>query len=398
MKKKQLYTLIVVVVILAILYAYQKKSREKNWDDGNKSASEKLLPANFDTEKIAAVRITKDGKSLTMEKKDAGWGLKERFGYPIDFASLKSMFFDLYETGVAQTLDLVPTQVEAMALNEKSGAVKLELLDAKGEVLQKLFFGKKHSNKKSDAENVPNPYGFNMGGSVEVGRYLLLNDGRYVIAAETFDKVDQDATKWLNQDFFSISNVKKASLTKKGKALWNVARGKSSDDLKLVGAAVPANKEVDTSKLNSVKNAFNYFQFADIAGTSKEAPLKNASVLTVEDFDGFKYVIDYDPAEKGENKLQVSVSWKGKKNRDAAKDEKPEDKAAKDQAFAKKIKENKDKVIELNARLRGWTYLVDSAKLSSIPSDLAEFLKDKPKPKESAKKDATEKKNASVIK
>jgi len=398
MKKKQLYTLIVVVVILAIVYAYQKKTREKGWDDGKKSVSEKLLPADFDTEKIAAVRIIKDGKSLTMEKKDVGWTLKERFGYPVDFTSLKSMFFDLYETGVAQTLDLVPTQVDAMALNEKSGAVKLELLDAKGGVLQKLLFGDKHSNKKSDAENVPNPYGFNMSGSVEVGRYLLLNDGRYVIAAKTFDAVDKDAPNWLNQDFFSISTIKNASLTNKGKVLWKAAREKSSDDLKLVDAAIPADKEVDTSKLNSVKNAFNYFQFADIAGTSKEASLKNASVLTVEDFEGFKYVINYDPAENGKNKLQVSVSWRGKKNRDAVKDEKPEDKAAKDQAFAKKIKENKDKVIELNARLRGWTYLVDSAKLSSIPSDLAGFLKDKPKPKEPAKKETATKPKASVKK
>jgi hypothetical protein len=61
-------------------------------------------------------------------------------------------------------------------------------------------------------------------------------------------------------------------------------------------------------------------------------------------------------------------------------EEKPEEKPKKDEEFAKRLQENKDKAEQTNRRLKGWNYVVSKYTVESVTKTRDELLKDKPKP------------------
>lgn len=386
MKKKQLIILLVFGLILVAVYIWQQSARTSDWEGGTESVSEHLLPADFDMEAVATVRIEKDSQVLTMVKNEQGWGMQERFGYPLDFANLKTLFVDLYETKVAQQLTLDQAQAGELSLVPGKGAVLMTLLDKEGRELSKLVFGQKHER---ESDMPPTPYGG--GGNIPLGRFMELGDGQYILAANTFSRVDDGITDWLDREFFKISDMKQAILKDGETVLWEAGRDDKSAELKLAGG-VPEGKEIDSSKLSSVKNAFSWIRFSDIAdpaSTPESTGFDKAKVLQVTDFDGFVYSIILAAPVEGKQHLKVSVSWQGALERKPVADEKPEDKEKADAEFAAKVRENQDKARELNARLSPWIYLVEARNVESVTIARTDFFKDKPKP-EPAKEEKKE--------
>lgn len=386
MKKKQLIILLVFGLILAAVYIWQQSARTSDWEGGTESVSQHLLPADFDMEAVATVRIEKDSQVLTMVKNEQGWGMQERFGYPLDFANLKTLFVDLYETKVAQQLTLDQAQAGELSLVPGKGAVLMTLLDKEGRELSKLVFGQKHER---ESDMPPTPYGG--GGNIPLGRFMELGDGQYILAANTFSRVDDGITDWLDREFFKISDMKQAILKDGETVLWEAGRDDKSAELKLAGG-VPEGKEIDSSKLSSVKNAFSWIRFSDIAdpaSTPESTGFDKAKVLQVTDFDGFVYSIILAAPVEGKQHLKVSVSWQGALERKPVADEKPEDKEKADAEFAAKVRENQDKARELNARLSPWIYLVEARNVESVTIARTDFFKDKPKP-EPAKEEKKE--------
>lgn len=389
MKKKQLIILLVFGLVLAAIYLWQQSARTSDWEGGTESVAEHLLPADFDMEAVTTVRIEKDSQVLTMVKNDQGWGMQERFGYPLDFANLKTLFVDLYETKVAQQLTLDQAQAGELSLVPGKGAVLMTLLDKDGRELSKLVFGQKHER---ESDMPPTPYGG--GGNIPLGRFMELGDGQYILAANTFSRVDDGITDWLDREFFKISDMKQAILKDGETGLWEAARDDKSAELKLAGE-VPDDKEIDSSKLSSVKNAFSWIRFSDIAdpaSTPESTGFDKAKVLQVTDFDGFVYSIILAAPVDGKQHLKVSVSWQGALERTTVADEKPEDKEKADAEFAAKVRESQDKARELNARLSPWIYLVEARNVESVTIARTDFFKDKPKPepvKEEKKEEAS---------
>ena len=382
MKKKQFIILLVVALVLAAIYIWQQSARTSDWHGGEGTVPEHLLEADFDMEAVATVRIEKDNQVLTMVKTDQGWGMQERFGYPLDFANLKTLFVDLYETKVAQKLVLDQAQAEELSLLPGKGAVVMTLLDKDGRELSKLVFGQKHER---ESDMPPTPYGG--GGNIPLGRFMELGDGRYILAANTFSRVDDNITDWLDREFFKISDMKQAILKDGETVLWEASREDKNADLKLAGE-VPEDKEIDSSKLSSVKNAFSWIRFSDIADPAsapESTGFDKAKVLQVTDFDGFVYDIVIAAPVDGKQHLKVSVNWQGTLERKPVADEKPEDKDKADAEFAAKVRENQDKARELNARLSPWIYLVEPRNVDSVTIAREDFFKDKPKPAEPAK-------------
>jgi hypothetical protein len=378
MKKKQLIILLVVGIVLAAIYMWQNSSRRSDWQSGEAAASGgHLLPDDFDMEKIAMLRFEKDHEVLTMVKGEQGWGLRERFGYPVAFTDLKTLFVDLYETKVAQELVLDQSQADDLSLSLGKGAVVLTLLDKEERELSRLVFGRKHER---ESDMPPTPYGG--GGNIPLGRFMELGEGKYILAANTFSRVDDNITAWLDKEFFKISDMKQAVLREGETVLWEVARDDKSADLKLAGE-VPEDKEIDSGKLSSIKNAFSWIRFTDIAdpaASPESTGFDQAKVLQVTDFDGFVYNIVIAAPVNGKQHLKLSVVWQGALERAAVPDEKPEDKEKADAEFAVKVRENQDKARELNARLSPWIYQVEPRNVENVSIARDALLKDKPKP------------------
>lgn len=377
MKKKQFLGLLVAVLVLAAIYFWQHSAKTSDWEGGADASFEQILPADFDMESVAAVQVEKAGQVLTLVKNDQGWGLKERYGYPVDFANLKTLFVDLYETKIAQKLVLNQSQLEELSLIPGKGAVVMTLQDKEGKELGRLVFGRKHER---ESEMPPTPYGG--GGNIPLGRFMQLGEGVCVLAANTFSRVDDGAIEWLDREFFKVSDLKQAVLKDGEQVLWEVSRTDKTADLQLAGE-VPAEKEIDSSKLSAIKNAFSWIRFSDVAdpGANPESTgMDKAKVLQLTDFDGFVYTLAIAAAVEGRQHLKVSVSWQGALERTPAADEKPEDKEKADTDFANKVRDQQEKARELNGRLSPWLYQVEPRNVESVTIARADFFKDKPKP------------------
>jgi len=379
MKKKQLFILLAIGIALVLLYLWQQCTTRENWSDGNLQVNDAgmILPASFNSDDVYTVVFSKDGQTATLEKGEHTWTLKERFGYPIDFASLKTLFVDLYETKIAQTLTLNDSQATELQLNPTGGAVVMTMLDKDGKQLLKLLFGKKHER---EAEMPATPYGG--GGNTPIGRFLQINDEQFILAANTFSRVDDSAVEWLDEEFFKITDLKQAVLKDNATVLWEVSRTDKNADLTLQGD-IPADKEVDSGKLGGVKNAFNWVRYKDVidpAASPESIGMDKAKTLQVTDFEDFIYTLTIAEPVAEKQYLKIAVAWQGPLERTASADEKPEEKEKADAEFAKTVKKKQDQAKELNARLSPWVYEVEARVLENVNQARAAFLKDKPKP------------------
>ena len=254
--------------------------------------------------------------------------------------------------------------------------------DASGKDLGYIILGKEH---KKESDNAPGPMGMMGGGSWPDGRYLRVPSmEQVVLVSETFSSIEDDPSRWVEKEFFKIGDVQTASLSEGGKVLWRVSRKTKSDPLKLEGD-IPAGKEVDTSKLSSIKSAFSWASFTDVADPSlspEKTGMDKPKVYVARDFDGVVTTVRIGKEVDGKYYLQAEVAYKGPTERTPAKDEKEKDKKKKDEEFAKKLEEKVKKAQTTNKRLKGWTYLVSKYTVDSVLKKRDELLKDKPKPEE----------------
>ncbi|MFA6928747.1 MAG: DUF4340 domain-containing protein [Lentisphaeria bacterium] len=392
MKKKQFLTLLIVALVMGGIYFWQHSAKTSDWEGSADASSQGILPSDFDMEAVETVQIEKAGQLVTLVKTDQGWGMQERFGYPVDFANLKTLFVDLYETKVAQQLTLSQAQADELALTLAKGAVVMTLLNKENKELNKLVFGRKHER---ESEMPATPYGG--GGNIPLGRFMEIGEGNYILAANTFSRVDDGIIEWLDREFFKISEIKQALLKDGELLLWEVSRGDKNADLQLAGE-VPADKEIDSSKLSAIKNAFSWIRFSDLADPASSLEsigMDKAKILQVSDFDGFVYTLSLAAPVDGKQFMKVAVSWQGALERAVVADEKPEDKAKADTDFANKVREHQEKARDLNARLSAWIYQVEPRSVESVSISRADFFKDKPKPEKEEKQD--EKSTAEVI-
>lgn len=369
MKSKHLIILACVVIILGIIYAVQRK------DSGNTapSGSRELVPASFSSDGLADIKFKGKDGAVTLKQTPSGWVVAERHDYPADTAKLREFFIKLCDARIAQELPLTAQQAEELSLTpEKAVTVTMSAGDAKD--AHTFLFGSEHTRGGSAVAN--SPYGGMMSGG---GRYIRLADGRNALVQETFPEVGTVAADWLNKEFFRISDLRHATLKRGGKVEWELETRDGSLALK---GAIPANREADDAKISSLKNAYSWIRFTDVADP-KAAPAKTgmdmAPELTLTDSDDLVYTIRPGAGADGKYFLRVSVAWKGAAKRTPPAGEKAEDKAKLDAEFAKTVKERQEKAARLEKMLAPWTFEVGKDVYESSTPSRDAFLKDKPK-------------------
>ena len=141
MKTKHLLILACIVIVLGIIYALQQGSRKNGSDFVERR---ELVPSNFSSDSVVAVKQEQNGKTVTLKQTDSGWTVAERFGYPADVSRLRDLFIKLCDARIAQVISLTPVQEKELSLTpEKS--VTLTLTDKNGQTLQRFVFGSAHS-------------------------------------------------------------------------------------------------------------------------------------------------------------------------------------------------------------------------------------------------------------
>ena len=367
MKPKHLIILICIAVVLGIIYMAQQGKRK---DAAGTAGSRELVPADFSSDNLAAVKLERGGKTVTLKQTGNGWAVEERYGYPADTAKLRELFVKLCDARIAQTLSLIPTQLEELSLTPEKATV-MTLTDKNVKLLQRFVFGSEHGNRPDSAA----PYG--MGGGS--GRYLQLADGRNVVVPERFGEVDASLTDWLNRDFFQVSDLKRAELRRNGKSEWVLT---FKDGKPVLSGGIPANKELDETKASALKSAYSWIRFSDVADP-KAAPgttgMDKAPELLLTDGDDLVYTVRPGAGADDNYFLRVSVAWKGEAKRTAPAGEKPEDKKRLDAEFAQTVKERQEKAAKLDKALSPWTYQVEKSVFDVSAGTRDGFLKAKAK-------------------
>jgi Domain of unknown function (DUF4340) len=374
MKGKQLAIILALLVVLGGIALFLNSRNSASWSKTATSSSGKVL--DFPLNDVSQLTIKESGAELNLAKKDDVWTVRERADYPADFEKVSALVRKLWELKPVQDVKIGPSQLARLQLTEPAaGSTNGTLLDLKGagdKRFAALLLGKK---------NLKNPdQPASEGGGIALGRYVMAQDGsnRVFLVSDTFEEIEMKPEHWLSRDFLRIENPKSVAVTGATPAMnWKLVRDAAASPWKLADAK--PGEELDNAKATGAASMFAHGSFADVLAPDApvtETGLDKPSTVRIETFDNFIYELKVGKL-MGEN-YPVLVSVKGElpKERTAAADEKPEDKAKLDQEFQTKQKQLTDK-LATEQKLPARPYLIAKATIDQLLKDRASLLAEK---------------------
>ena len=368
MKGKQLAVVLILLVVVGGVAVFLQQRNSASWSETATASSGKVL--DFPLNDVSQVTIKESGAEVNLARKDDVWTVKERADYPADFDKVSALLRKLWELKPVQDVKIGPSQLARLQLTEPAaGSNNGTLLDLKGagdKRLAALLLGKK---------NLRNPdQPASEGGGFAVGRYVMAQDGsnRVFLVSETFDEIQMKPEQWLSRDFIKIENPRSIAVTGTTPAMnWKLVRDAAASPWKLADAK--PGEELDNAKASGVASIFAYGSFVDVLAPDApvaETGLDKPSTVRIETFDNFSYELRVGKL-MGENyPVLVSVKGEPPKERTAASDEKPEDKARLDQEFQTKQKQLTDKLAN-EQKLQARPYLIAKSTIDQMLKDRA---------------------------
>ncbi len=377
MKKSQLIIL-GIVALAAVGAAYLTRQASQPSSVATTGAGQKVFPS-FPLNDVAEIIVTSTSGTASVRRTDNGWVVPQRANYPANFDSISSGLRSVWEMTTAQSVTAGPSQMPRLGLvkpadaepNKPHGTL-LKFLGADGKELAWLLLGKEVQRESAQ------PMMMNFGG---VGRYLMSSamPGRAWVINDTLSQFAERPADWLDKAFFSVSSLKSIEVEEDGKPKWKAERIEATADIQIVPSGTKENYDPD--KVRPLGNVLSFVNFNDVAGKAGENPdpatgLDKPTVATLETFDGFRYKLAIGAATpQNERHVRVQVEGSFKTEREAAKDEKPEDKEQLDKQHAEKLKQLKEKLAR-EKKLEDWIYLVAEGSLESLLKDRKDFFKE----------------------
>ena len=275
---------LVLVVLLAILgggalvYQYQEKSQRAE----NVGTLGKPLLPELKAADIAAIKITDPKATLTLQRKENGWVIAERRGFPADVNKVRDFVIKVLELKVGQSEPI--GEKDRARLNVDASGTQVEFAGADGKPLGKLTVGKKYF-KSGEVENP------------EKARA----DGRFVVPAQAgtqvvyivSDPLTQASTKtadWIDHTSFQVEKVKTLEVKKPEGESWKLERAGDNADWKLT--PIKPGEKLNTGNANAATYSLSLLELADVApDDAKDTGLDNPTQLHATTFDGLTYDI-----------------------------------------------------------------------------------------------------------
>jgi len=177
MNKKQLVTLLIVVIVMAIAGTVVRRAQVDSWNQGEAGSQELVLP-DFPANDVVKVVITDKEGTATLTKKDGKWIVLERHDYPADYEKLGGLVHDLLELRITQVVKAGKSQYGRLDLlppsEEGETGTELAFFDASDKKIASLLLGKEHQKKSEDDSGMGGMGG--MGGGWPDGRFILAED------------------------------------------------------------------------------------------------------------------------------------------------------------------------------------------------------------------------------
>jgi len=225
----------------------------------------------------AKITITAADRKITVERKDNGWDIAEKYGYPAKFEVVKATLVGLAELKTLEAKTAEPglyprLEVEDVASGAKSVLVTVE--DAKSAELAGLILGKPH-------------YGRGAEGASEI--YVRkAGDRQSWLATGTLQRND-DVKQWMQRDLVTLDRdrVREVDITPSDDKPYTLTKDKPGEgDFTLQG--IPADDKIKTPyEANGIASAMAFLNADDVLPASQLKPdAKLSRKLAYKTFDG----------------------------------------------------------------------------------------------------------------
>jgi hypothetical protein len=377
MNRKQLILLLLTLAVMGGACLVLLNRNQKSWTESEEQIGQKLFK-NYQFNDVAVIDI-KGETNLTLARKDDGWHVEQRGGYPANLTQIRELLIKMGDLKVAQSDPIGPSQLARMHLAEPGkgadSAVLLEFKDAQGKVLQSLLLGKKHTHESERASPAP----FGEEGFAD-GRYVMLGgDTKTVLTiSDALNNVDPKAAEWLDKDFFKLEKPQSISFVSTNATnSWKLSR--ETETAPWVLADLKASEVFDSNKVSSLASSLNFPSFVDVAAdpAPDKTGLDKPLTVTIQTFDHFTYTFKIGHKTPENNyDFNVSVTADIPTARAPGKDEKADEKTKLDKEFQEKTKTMQDKLAKEKS-LAKWTYLVNTWLVDPFIRDRAQLMVEK---------------------
>jgi hypothetical protein len=368
MKRKQVYLLLGVALVLAIAGTLLQMKQSAGWKGEN---SDRQIFANLPINDVTKIRIQKGKENLTLQTSGDSWQVVERYGYPADFVKIRELLRSIWELKYARNLEVGPSQLGRLQLlppgqGDQSGT-EIDLLGTGDKKIATLMLGKKPSGGGEDPE-----------GASGSGRFALNPEqkDRVYLIDNTFSTLDPlNPSAWLKKESIDTQKLRSVVRGSVGNAAgWKVSRKDDHADWELQDAG--AGESLDKENANPLSSLSLSFQDVRPENTpGNESGLDKPLLVELETFEGFHYRLEIGGAGPEQTHfVRVKVSADLPAARTPAANETAEEKSKKDEEFSKQLEQWKTRLAD-EQKLEHWSFLVTDWSLEPLLKARADFVK-----------------------
>jgi hypothetical protein len=273
----------ILVVLLAVLggSALLFRQQESGRRPDNVGALGQVLFKDLKAADVAAIRIVEPKATLTLQRKDEGWVLAERDGFPADIGKVREFVVKALGLKVGQS-EPIGEKDRARLQLEPASATQLEFAGADGKPLSKLLIGKKYF--KGEPENPDRAPGD--------GRFVMLpaDPKTVLVISDPLVQASAASAGWIDRTSFLVEKVKTLEVRYPDGGGYRIERTGDNADWKLAG--LKPGEKLDVPRANAASYVLGQLELADVAPKdAKDTGLDNPTLVEATTLDGLAYSI-----------------------------------------------------------------------------------------------------------
>ncbi len=337
-----------------------------------RGAHQLLLPS-LAANQVETIRITDNGGTLEIMRKNDGWCLPPRSGYPADFEMVQGLLLTAVYMKAVQIVDARESQYGRMKLRApgkggEDAGTDIKLFSINDRLLAHFVLGKEYTAPTVQEGGDPDA-------RAVVGRFVLVPESALVALTNMNPgPVPAAPESWLKSGLIPAMEPASVILEEDGAAVWTLTR--AAPGAELVLADLKPDEETLPDRLIGAGNPLMWERFADVCGKLDPAAATPRRILRIRGFSGIEYALSLThpaPREKY-GRASVSASFTPAP-RVPPKSETPDEARKGESLYAKRLESYRARVEEMNRRTNGWVYYLDRKVFDSVPLERKAFLK-----------------------
>lgn len=374
MRNKKHITVLAAAAVLFIIATIFSEST----DNEITGAGEPLYPGLIDkANDISSIKIQRNAGTLTLERDNDTWRVKENNGYPADITKVRELVLGIGNLQRVEPKTKKPENYSRIGLQDisekDSPAVHVTLEAGADNVVADLIIG---DNKSSLTDDSKRSYYIRAAG----------NPQSWLVDGQLPDK--WEARNWLDNNIFEVDRdrIKQVVVNHPDGEVVYIHRPDASVRDFTLDSLKPGEKVTAPFEVNNIATTFTKMTFDDVISAensgTESAPAYTAKLTT---FDGL--IVTFEPFRKGDIhlvKYQASFddSTASQAGRQPTADEESSAGDGKPANATKLLSadEVKKEVEKYNAMWKGWMYQIPEFRIKNIGKKKADLLKKDEKP------------------